>query len=122
MVVLGGVAAFILLLVVWFCIPYSPLKADFEKDSNELSTASTLYQNGEVFVAADFANLPTAIQKFIEKSGFIGKKKMNLLKMEYRDVAFSQGKNGPNLKIDYIQHDFVKHVCSEHLASGLYPV
>ena len=28
--------------------------------------------------------------------------------MEYRDVAFSQGKNGPNLKIDYIQHDFVK--------------
>lgn len=108
MMVLGCVAAFILLLVVWFCIPYSPLKADFEKNSKELSAASALYQNGEVFVAADFVNLPTAIQKFVEKNGYIGKKKMNLLKMEYRDVAFSQGKNGPKLKIDYIQHDFVK--------------
>jgi hypothetical protein len=108
MMVLGCVAAFILLLVVWFCIPYSPLKAEFEKDSKELSAASALYQNGEVFDAADFANLPTAIQKLVEKSGYIGKKKMNRLTMEYRDVAFSQGKNGPNLKIDYIQHDFVK--------------
>ena len=108
MMVLGCVAAFVLLLVVWFCIPYSPLKAEFEKDSKELSAASALYQNNEVFVASDFANLPTAIQKFVEKNGYIGKKKMNLLKMEYRDVAFSQGKNGPKLKIDYIQHDFVK--------------
>ena len=108
MMVLGCVAAFILLLAVWFCVPYSPLKAEFEKDSNELSAASSLYQNGEVFVAADFANLPTAIQKFVEKSGYFGRKKMNRLTMEYRDVAFSQGKNGPKLKIDYIQHDFVK--------------
>ena len=108
MVALGCVAAVLLLLVVWFCIPYSPLKSDFEKDANELSTANALYQNGEVFAAADFAKLPTAIQKFVEKSGYIGKKKMNRLTMEYRDVAFSQGKNGPNLKIDYTQHDYVK--------------
>ena len=117
------VVAFILLLVVWFCIPYSPLKAEFEKDSKELSAASALYQNGEVFVAADFANLPTAIQKFVEKSGYIGKKKMNRLTMEYRDVAFSQGKKGPNLKIDYTQLDFVMR--PERLAlieSGLFGI
>ena len=108
MMALVCVVAFILLLVVWFCIPYSPLKAEFEKDSKELSAASALYQNGEVFTATDFANLPTVIQKYIVNSGYIGKKKMNRLTMEYRDVAFSQGKNGPNLKIDYIQHDFVK--------------
>ena len=108
MIALGCVAAFILLLVVWFCIPYSPLKADFEKDAKELSEASALFKKGEIFTVDEFANFPTAIQKFVEKSGYLGKKKMNRLTMEYRDVAFSQGKNGPNLKIDYIQHDFVK--------------
>ena len=108
MIALVCVAAFILLLVVWFCIPYSPLKADFEKDAKELSEASALFKKGEIFTVDEFANFPTAIQKFVEKSGYLGKKKMNRLTMEYRDVAFSQGKNGPNLKIDYIQHDFVK--------------
>ena len=108
MVALGCVAAGLLLFVVWFCIPYSPLKSDFEKDAKELSATNVLYQNGEVFAAADFAGLPTAIQKFVEKSGYIGKKKMNRLTMEYHDVTFSQGKNGPILKIDYTQHDYVK--------------
>ena len=36
MVALGYVAAFIVLVVVWFYVPYSPLKADFEKDAKEL--------------------------------------------------------------------------------------
>ena len=90
MVPLGCVAAVLLLLVVWFCIPYSPLKSNFEKDVKELSAMNALYQNGEVFAATDFAGLPTAIQKFVEKSGYIGKKKMNRLTMEYRDVFFRQ--------------------------------
>lgn len=123
MMALVCVVAFILLLVVWFCIPYSPLKAEFEKDSKELSAANVLYQKGEVFTATDFANLPTVIQKYIVNSGYIGKKKMNALKMEYRNVAFSQGKKGPNLKIDYTQLDFVMR--PERLAlieSGLFGI
>ena len=32
MIALICIAVVFLLLIVWFCIPYSPLKADFEKD------------------------------------------------------------------------------------------
>lgn len=123
MIALSIVVAVILLLAVWFCIPYSPLKADLEKDAKALSAANVLYQKGEVFTATDFANLPTVIQKYIVNSGYIGKKKMNALKMEYRNVAFSQGKKGPNLKIDYTQLDFVMR--PERLAlieSGLFGI
>ena len=108
MVALGYVAAFIVLVVVWFYVPYSPLKADFEKDAKELDEATALFKKGEIFTADEFVNLPTAIQNFIVKSGYIGKRRMNRLTMEYRNVAFSQGKNGPSLKINYTQHDYVK--------------
>ena len=36
---------------------------------------------------------------------------MSYLKMEYRDVAFSQGRNGPVLTIDYTQYNFVHKPC-----------
>lgn len=107
MIALICIAVVLLLLIVWFCIPYSPLKADFEKDVEVLKTENQLYADGEVFTAADFEDFPIAIQKYIENNGYIGKSKMNCVRMEYNDVAFSQGRNGPNLTIDYTQYDYV---------------
>ena len=107
MIALICIAVVVLLLIVWFCIPYSPLKADFEKDVEVLQTENQLYAEGEVFTAADFEDFPIAIQKYIENNGYIGKSKMNCVRMEYHDVAFSQGRNGPNLTIDYTQYDYV---------------
>ena len=107
MVVLICIAICLLFLIVWFCIPYSPLKADFKKDVEVLQTESRLYVGGEVFTAADFEGFPIAVQKYIENNGYIGKPKMNSMRMEYHDVAFSQGRNGPNLTIDYTQYDYV---------------
>ena len=107
MIALICIAVVLLLLIVWFCIPYSPLKADFEKDVEVLKTENQLYADGEVFTAADFEDFPIAIQKYIENNGYIGKSKINCVRMEYNDVAFSQGRNGPNLTIDYTQYDYV---------------
>ena len=36
---------------------------------------------------------------------------MSYLKMEYHNVDFSQGKNGPTLKIDYTQYNFINEPC-----------
>lgn len=108
MIALISIAIVILLLVVWFGIPYSPLKADFIKDAEELQTDNQLYGNNDVFSAEEFEEFPTAIQKYIENCGYIGKKKMNYVRMEYHDVSFSQGRNGPNLTIDYTQYDYVR--------------
>lgn len=107
MAVLISIATIILILIVWFNIPYSPLKSDFKKDNEELQAKNKLYKSDDVFSAKDFEGFPTAIQKYVENSGYIGKKKMNFVKMQYHDVDFSQGRKGPNLKIDYTQYDYV---------------
>lgn len=107
MIVLISIAVILLLLIVWFCIPYSPLKDDFKKDAEVLQTENQLYAGDEVFTVADFEDFPIAIRKYIENNGYIGKSKMNFVRMEYHDVAFSQGRNGPNLTIDYTQYDYV---------------
>lgn len=36
---------------------------------------------------------------------------MSYLKMEYHNVDFAQGKNGPTLKIDYTQYNFINEPC-----------
>lgn len=103
-----AVAAIVLSAVVWFKISYSPLKTDFSNDNIVLKEKSVLYRSDEVFKESDFAAMPSAIQKYIGNAGYIGTPKMNSLHMEYLDVDFKQGKNGPNLKIDYIQNNYVK--------------
>ena len=105
-IVLISIAAVLLLLIVWFVIPYSPLKSGFKKDVEGLRTENRLYGSDEIFTSQDLEGMPGAIQKYMVNCGYIGKRKMNSLKMEYRDVAFSQGRNGPKLTIDYTQYDY----------------
>lgn len=107
MIVLISIAMVLLLLIVWFCIPYSPLKADFEKDTEVLQTNNNAYKSDEVFTVADFEEFPIAVQKYIENNRYIGKRKMNFVRMEYHDVTFSQGRDGSDLRIDYTQYDYV---------------
>jgi hypothetical protein len=92
---------------IWFTIPYSPVKKEFQNDIDTLRSINQLEKSGEVFTLTDFSNLPIAVQKYIENCGYIGTPKMSYLKMEYEDVAFKQGRNGPSLTIDYQQYDFV---------------
>lgn len=94
-------------IMIWFHIPYSPIKHEFNKDVHILIEKNSSKNSNEVFTKNDFSNLPIAIQKYIEKSGYLGTQKMSYLKMEYYDVNFMQGKDSPPLKIDYTQYNFV---------------
>ena len=104
MIALIVVAAIILLLAVWFNIPYSPVKTQFKNDvETRLQNAASL--TGTLDSAA-IANLPPLIQKYLEKSGYIGSERRSHLTMEYKDVDFGLGVDKPRLKIDYTHTDF----------------
>lgn len=94
---------------LWFNLPFSPLKSEFKNDLSNTIEKNTLDTHQDFFSAKDFETFPMPVQKYIEKSGYIGKEKMSFLKMKYKDVDFMQGQNGPKLKIDYTQYNFVKN-------------
>lgn len=98
-------------VIIWFIIPYSPVKKQFEKDISAIMSENNPGDENEIFTEDDFAGLPAAVGKYAAHCGYIGTRKMSFLKMEYRNVDFSQGRNGPNLKIDYTQYDFVREPC-----------
>ena len=111
MIVLIVLTAVILSLIVWFLIPYSPLRSAFEKDIKELESTCDLYGDGDVLTSDDIKDLPAPVRNYLESCGYIGKRKMDFVKMEYRDVAFSQGRQGPELTIDYTQYDIAAVPC-----------
>lgn len=111
MVALGVVFVIVGILMIWFHIPYSPVKKDFKKDVEKLKSENYLQASGRDFTEADFRGLPAPIRNYLKNSGYIGTPKMSYLTMEYHDVDFKQGKDGPSLKIDYTQYNFVKEPC-----------
>lgn len=98
-------------LMLWFHIPYSPVKKQFQDDIAALTANNQLSVGNEVFTDDDFSHLPPAIQRYIKNCGYIGTPKMSYLKMEYHDVNFSQSRNGPTQTIDYTQYNFIKEPC-----------
>ena len=109
--VIGVLLVLIGMILIWFHIPYSPVKRDFQKDIDTLMSENQLRINNEVFTKEDFSSLPVTIQKYIQGCGYIGTPKMSYLKMEYKDVDFSQGRPRPTLTIDYTQYNFVNEPC-----------
>ena len=105
MIVLICMAAIILSAAVWFAIPYSPLKKQFQLDVQKRTAASGQRTQG-VFTKEDFARLPPLMQTYVEACGYIGTARKSVLAMEYKKVAFALGRNRPNLTIDYTQMDF----------------
>ena len=105
-------------ILVWFHIPYSPVKRCFAKDVENLKASNKLQEEGQVFRSEEFSKLPIVIQRYIEHCRYIGTPKMSYLKMKYHDVDFMQGKDGPALKIDYTQYDFVSEPCRMALISS----
>ena len=106
MKILAGVAVLVLLVAVWFGIPYSPFKRQFLRDAAARAQAAQLRTNGGLYAKEDFERLPPLLQKYMEACGYIGRERKSVLAMEYRDIAFSLGRNRPNLQIDYTQMDF----------------
>lgn len=107
-IVICGFIVLIGTLMIWLNISYSPAKKQFQNDVSELMTDNQLSVDHEVFKEEGFSNLPVAIQKYVANCGYIGTSKMSYLKMEYQNVDFLQGRNGPALTINYTQYNFVK--------------
>lgn len=110
-IVIGVLLVLVGALMIWFNISYSPVKKQFQNDIASVLVGNQLSVDNEVFTEKDFSHLPTAIQKYIGNCGYIGTPRMSYLKMEYHNVDFSQGRNGPTLKIDYTQYNFVNEPC-----------
>lgn len=108
---IGVLLVFAGIMMIWFHISYSPVKKKFERDVTALLNENQLSAEKEVFTEKDFSHLPIAVQRYIENCGYIGTPKKSYLKMEYHDVAFSQGRNRPTLTIDYTQYNFVNEPC-----------
>lgn len=106
MPIIVGITVIVIFVVVWFRIPYSPLKSKFQSDVEELKTFCQS-DTGRKLRKEDFEKLPIPLQKYIEESGYIGTLWMNCIHMEYKNVDFMQGKNGPKIKIDYDQYNKV---------------
>lgn len=94
-------------MAVWFNIPYSPVKKQFQNDIDVLMNGNKLSFDNETFTDNDFSHLPAVIQRYVENCGYIGTRKMSYFKMEYKNVDFLQGRKGPSLKIDYTQYNFI---------------
>lgn len=110
-IVIGVLLVLIGMILIRFQIPYSPVKSDFQKNIDTLMSKNRLQTSNEVFTEEDLISLPAVIQKYIQECEYIGTPKMSYMKMEYHNVDFSQGKNGPTLKIDYTQYNFINEPC-----------
>lgn len=75
-IVLGALLPLIRAVVIWFHIPFSPVKKQFQNDITALSAKNQLSVDNAVFTDKDFSDLPIAIQKYIEHCGYIGTPKM----------------------------------------------
>lgn len=123
MIVVGALLIVIVGILIWFNIPYSPLRTKFKNDISTIIERNRLYTEKELFSEEEFENFPEAIQKFILNSGYIGTPKMNYMIMKYNDVDFMQGRSGPSLKIDYTQYNFVSEPSRMALIdSGLFGI
>ena len=104
MAILIIIAAIILLLAIWFNIPYSSVKTQFQNDVEaRLQSSATI---SGTLDSASIASLPPLIQKYLETSGYIGSERRSHLTMEYKNVDFGMGVNKPRIKIDYTHVDF----------------
>ena len=71
-IIIGVLLVLIGMILIWFHIPYSPVKSDFQNDIDSLMSENLLTTNNEVFTEEDFSSLPVVIQKYIQSCGYIG--------------------------------------------------
>jgi len=104
-VILGVLISLIGILMIFFNIPGSKTKGEFDRTAKGLIAEAK--QQEDVFREEDIAGLPQPVQNYFRYCGYIGTPKMAYITIAYHDVDFLFDKNKP-LKIDYIQFNFVQ--------------
>lgn len=96
--------AIIVALVIFFKLPYSKTRTEFNEIVEQ--KISLIQQTSDIFTDKDLEGLPVPVQKYIKKCGYLGKKKMNYIKAEFKNVDFKMSPE-KTIKIDYTQYNFV---------------
>lgn len=92
--------------VLFFTIPSSKTKREFQNITTELTDA-TIEQTG-LITEEDIANLPSSVQDYFRYTGYVGKRKTSYAKAFYRQVDFSLGKDKPLITMDYTHYNFTE--------------
>ncbi len=121
LVIIGILLSVIGVATVFFNIPGSKTKTEFNEMVNNL-TAKTDQAEG-VFREEDIAGLPAPVQKYFRYCGYLDTPKMSYIKIVYQDVDFVLGKDKPMVKIDYTQYNFInKPKRIAYIDSSLYGI
>lgn len=116
------IAAVILSVTIWFNIPYSPLKSDFEGDMERI-IADSRYTAEGIISEDNTAHYPEPVRKYLKSCGYIGTPVRKYLRLSFSDVAFKQGTEGPDLIIDYTVYDLSAEPCRmAFIDSGLFGI
>ena len=78
MIILYGTIALILVLVVYFALPSSRLRTDFNRDTAYYEAKLTISE--DVFTEKEIESLPLPVQNYFRRCGFIGTEKMSVMK------------------------------------------
>ena len=62
-VVIGVLLIIVGAIMIWFNIPYSSIKSEFNNDVDRLISENKLQNESELFTEDDFSALPDTIQK-----------------------------------------------------------
>ncbi len=104
LIILGILLCAAVVALVFFNIPYSPTKTEFNRLICSIITETD--KNTGVISGDDIAGLPTPLQDYFRDCGYIGIPKMTYAKVVYHDVDFWFSEDNPKLKIDYTQYNF----------------
>lgn len=118
-IVLAVIGIIICGIIIFFNIPYSKTKTEFNKIISE--EKSKLSASNEVLLEDDIKDLPEPLQKHFRYVGFLNKPKPVYMNISFKDVDFIQ--NNKKLKMDYTQYNFVdKPLRYALIESSLYSI
>ena len=82
-----GLLIFILVAaIVYLAIPYSPLRATFNRDMKECIQRSS--QATGILIDKDIQGLPIPVQHYLKTCGYMGKPKHSYMRIDFNDARF----------------------------------
>lgn len=100
-------------IILFWLLPGSPLKDKFKtlskKDLIENSQKYSFLSN-QIYSEEDIKELPIAIQKFFRITNLIGKPKIYVSHVVYKETNFKLSKDKPSLRIKYEHYNMLNHL------------
>ncbi|WP_260989951.1 DUF6544 family protein [Paenibacillus xylanexedens] len=92
--------------VVYWLIPYSPLKAKFNRDMKTCIQRSS--QAKGILTDRDVQVLPAPVQHYLKTCGYMGRSKSSYMRIDFEKANFKLSLEKPMIHIGYSQMNFVQ--------------